>query len=79
MQNIKKYSVAAILTLSVIAGIFSNIPLSSSQNETTSMTNLTQTEEEEEEHATEGSHSAEEKEYNKTSPCERFSYRIITR
>lgn len=83
MQNIKKYSVAAILTLSAIAGIFSNIPLSSAHdtpimanvalayaqeaNETTSMTNLTQTEEEEEEHATEESHSAEEKEYNETS------------
>lgn len=83
MQNIKKYSVAAILTLSAIAGIFSNIPLSSAHdtpimanvalvyaqeaNETTSMTNLTQTEEEEEEHATEDSHSAEEKEYNETS------------
>lgn len=80
MQNIKKYSVAAILTLSVIAGIFSNIPLSSAHdnpimanvalayaqeaNETTSMTNLTQTEED---HATEGSYSAEEKEYNETS------------
>lgn len=83
MQNIKKYSVVAILTLSAIAGIFSNIPLSSAHdtpimanvalayaqeaNETTSMTNLTQTEEEEEEHATEGSNSAEEKEYNETS------------
>ena len=83
MQKIKKYSVAAILTLSAIAGIFSNIPLSSAHdtpimanvalvyaqeaNETTSMTNLTQTEEEEEEHATEDSHSAEEKEYNETS------------
>lgn len=83
MQNIKKYSVAAILTLSAIAGIFSNIPLSSAHdtpimanvalayaqeaNETTSMTNLTQTEEEEEEHATEDSHSPEEKEYNETS------------
>ncbi len=83
MQNIKKYSVAAILTLSAIAGIFSNILLSSAHdtpimanvalvyaqeaNETTSMTNLTQTEEEEEEHATEDSHSAEEKEYNETS------------
>jgi hypothetical protein len=83
MQNIKKYSIIAILSLSLIAGIFSNIPLSPTQdnptmanvalayaqeaNETTSMTNLTQTEEEEEEHATEGSNSAEEKEYNKTS------------
>ncbi|MDW0149583.1 MAG: hypothetical protein QOK89_04295, partial [Nitrososphaeraceae archaeon] len=83
MQNIKKYSIIAILSLSVIAGIFSNIPLSSTQdnptmanvalayaqeaNETTSMTNLTQTEgEEEEEYATEGGHAAK-KEYNQTS------------
>ena len=84
MQNIKKYNVVVILTLSLIAGIFSNIPLSSTQdnptmanvalafaqeaNETTSMTNLTQTEgEEEEEYATEGGHAAKEKEYNQTS------------
>jgi hypothetical protein len=93
MQNIKKYNVVAILTLSVIAGIFSNIPLSSHQdnnptmtnvalayaqeaNETTSMTNLTQTEgEEEEDHAAETGHSAEEeeKEYNETSTTVRDS------
>jgi hypothetical protein len=53
----------------VIAGIFSNIPLSYAQNDTTSMANMT--EEEEEEYATattEAGHSAEEeKEYNQTS------------
>ena len=49
MQNIKKYSIIAILTLSVVAGIFSNIPLSYAQNDTMSMSNMT---EEEEEHAT---------------------------
>ena len=70
MQNIKKYSIIAILSLSMIAGIFSNIPLSYAQNDTMSMTNMT--EEEEEEHAattttTEAGHSAEEKEYNQTS------------
>jgi hypothetical protein len=65
MQNIKKYSIIAILTLSVIAGIFSNIPLSYAQNDTTSMANMT--EEEEEEYATEGGHAAKEKEYNQTS------------
>ena len=69
MQNIKKYSIIAILSLSVIAGIFSNIPLSYAQNDTMSMTNMT--EEEEEEHAattTEAGHSAEEeKEHNETS------------
>ena len=31
MQNIKKYSIIAILTLSVVAGIFNNIPLSYAQ------------------------------------------------
>ena len=68
MQNIKKYSIIAILSLSMIAGIFSNIPLSYAQNDTMSMTNMT--EEEEKEHAattTEAGHSAEEKEYNKTN------------
>ena len=49
MQNIKNYSIIAILSLSLIAGIFSNIPLSYSQNDTMSMTNMT-TEAEEEEH-----------------------------
>jgi hypothetical protein len=70
MQNIKNYSIIAILSLSLIAGIFSNIPLSYSQNDTMSMTNMT-TEAEEEEHATtEAGHAAEEeeeKEYNKTT------------
>ena len=71
MQNFKQYSIIAILSLSVIAGIFNNIPLSYSQNDTTSMANMT--EEEEEEYATattEAGHSAEEEEeeeYNETS------------
>ena len=66
MRNIKKYSIIAILSLSVIAGIFSNISLSYAQNDTMSMTNMT----EGEEHATttEAGHSAEEeKEYNETN------------
>ena len=65
MQNITNYIIIAILTLSVIAGIFSNIPLSYAQNDTMSMANMT--EEEEEEYATEGGHAAKEKEYNQTS------------
>jgi hypothetical protein len=71
MQDIKKYSIITILSLSVIAGIFSNIPLSYAQNDTMSMANMTG--EEEEEYATtttaEAGHSAEEeeKEYNQTS------------
>ena len=44
MQNIKKYSIIAILSLSVIAGIFSNIPLSYAQNDTMSMANMTEEE-----------------------------------
>jgi hypothetical protein len=70
MQNIKKYSIIAILSLSVIAGMFSNIPLSYAQNDTMSMANMTEAEEEKEEYAaTEAGHSAaeEEKEYNGTS------------
>ncbi|HEX7141887.1 MAG TPA: hypothetical protein VF222_05355 [Nitrososphaeraceae archaeon] len=65
MQNIKKYSIIAILTLSVVAGIFSNIPLSYAQNDTMSMSNMT----EEDATTTEAGHSAEEyeKEYNETS------------
>ena len=68
MQNIKKYSIIAILSLSVIAGIFSNIPLSYAQNDTMSMTNMT----EGEEHATttEAGNSAaaeEEEEHNETN------------
>ena len=47
MQNIKNYIIIAILTLSVIAGIFSNIPLSYAQNDTMSMANMTEEEEEE--------------------------------
>ena len=60
IQNIKKYNIIAILTLSVVAGIFNNIPLSYAQDNSTMtntpMTNLTQTEEEE-----------EEKEHNETN------------
>ena len=69
MQNIKKYSIITILSLSVIAGMFSNIPLSYAQNDTMSMANMTEAEEEKEEYAaTEAGHSAEgEKEYNETS------------
>jgi hypothetical protein len=53
----------------VIAGMFSNIPLSYAQNDTMSMANMTEAEEEKEEYAaTEAGHSAEEeKEYNETS------------
>jgi hypothetical protein len=45
MQNFKQYSIIAILSLSVVAGIFNNIPLSYSQNDTTSMANMTEEEE----------------------------------
>ena len=47
MQDIKKYSIITILSLSVIAGIFSNIPLSYAQNDTMSLANMTGEEEEE--------------------------------
>ena len=70
MQDIKKYSIITILSLSVIGGIFSNISLSYAQNDTMSMTNMTAEEEEEGEYApTEDSHSVgeEKKEYNETS------------
>jgi hypothetical protein len=68
MQNIKKYSIIAILSLSVIAGIFSNIPLSYAQNDTMSMANMTGEEEEEEYATTEAGYSVEqEKEHNETS------------
>ena len=72
MQNIKKYNIIAILTISVVAGIFNNIPLSYAQDNSTMtntpMTNLTQTEEEEYT-TTEAGHSAEEeeKEHNETN------------
>ena len=63
MQNIKKYNIIAILTISVVAGIFNNTPLSYAQDNSTMtntpMTNLTQTEEEEYT-TTEAGHSAEE-------------------
>ena len=64
MQNIQKYNIIAILTLSIVAGIFNSIPSSAQES------NQTQTEiEEEEQHSTtEVGHSAEEeKEYNKTT------------
>jgi hypothetical protein len=72
MQNIKKYNVVTVLTLSVIAGMFSNIPLSYAQNDTMAMTNMTGAEEKEEYAATttEAGHSAEEEEeqeHNETS------------
>jgi hypothetical protein len=50
MQNIKKYSIMAILTLSVVAGIFYNIPSSYAQEG-----NQTQTAEEKEEYSKTGS------------------------
>src|SRR5215208_3664445 len=67
MQNIKKYSIITILSLSVIAGMFSNIPLSYAQNDTMSMANTTEAEEEEYAATTEAGHSAGEEEYNETS------------
>ena len=76
MQNIKKYSIIAILSLSLIAGIFSNIPLSYAQNDTMSMTNMTEGEEEHAATATEAGDSAaeeEEKEHNKTTSTVRDS------
>ena len=76
MQNIKKYSIIAILSLSVIAGIFSNIPLSYAQNDTMSMGNTTEAEEEEHATTTEAGHSAaaeEEEEYNETTSVVRDS------
>ena len=79
MQNIKKYSIIAILTLSVVAGIFNNIPLSYAQsnstmanatlayaqNDTMSMGNMTEEEEKEHTATTEAGHSAEEEEEEK--------------
>jgi hypothetical protein len=62
MQNIQKYSIVAILTLSIVAGIFNSIPSYAQEG------NQTQTATEEEQHSTEAGHSAEEeKDYNKTS------------
>jgi hypothetical protein len=67
MQNIQKYIIVAILTLSLIAGLFNNIPLYAQEvNETQTTTT--------DEHATEGTtqHTAEEgqqKEHSGTSTC----------
>ena len=62
MQNIQKYNIVAILTLSIVAGIFNSIPSYAQEG------NQTQTATEEEQHSTEAGHSAEEeKDYNKTS------------
>jgi hypothetical protein len=62
MQIIKKYSIIAILTLSIVAGLNNNI-LSYAQE-----SNQTQVEEEEEtEYATEARNSSEMNEYNKTN------------
>ena len=48
MENFKKYSILAILTLSIIAGIFNNIPLYAQEGNETQTTTT-------DEHATEGS------------------------
>lgn len=62
MQNIQKYSIVAIATLLIGAGIFNSIPSYAQES------NQTQTATEGEQHSTEAGHSAEEeKEYNKTS------------
>ena len=62
MQNIQKYSIVAILTLLIGAGIFNSIPSYAQES------NQTQTATEEEQHSTEAGHSAEQKkDYNKTS------------
>jgi hypothetical protein len=62
MQIIKKYSIIAILTLSIVAGLHDDI-LSYAQE-----SNQTQVEEEEEtEYATEARNSSEMNEYNKTN------------
>ena len=65
MQNIQKYNIVAILTLSIVAGIFNSIPSYAQEGNQTQ----TATEEEEQQHTTtEAGHSAEEeKDYNKTS------------
>ena len=61
MQIIKKYSIIAILTLSIVAGLYNNA-LSYAQE-----SNQTQVEEEVEEYATEARHSSEMNKYNKTN------------
>jgi len=72
MQNLQKYSIVAILTLSIVAGLFNNIPSfaqEGNQTTTTPMANQTQTATEEQYSNTEAGYSAEEegKEYDKTS------------
>ena len=61
MQIIKKYSIIAILTLSIVGGLYHNA-LSYAQE-----SNQIQVEEEAEEFATEAGHSSEMNEYNKTN------------
>ena len=63
MQNIKKYNIIAILTLSVVAGIFNNIPLSYAQDNSTSMTNTPM----DKSYSLLKRHSEEEKEHNETN------------
>ena len=64
MQNIQKYSIVAILTLLIGAGIFNSITTYAQESNQTQ----TATEEEEQHSTTEAGHSAEEeKDYNKTS------------
>jgi hypothetical protein len=81
MQNLKKLSIIAILSLSIVAGVFNNIPSLYAQggNQTTATTtmeesgtstaNQTQTAEEiEEQHATEAAgHASGEEEHSKAS------------
>src|SRR5688500_16633167 len=65
MQNIQKYSIITILTLSIVAGIFNSIPSFAQEG---NQTQTATTEEEEQHSTTEDGYSAEEeKEYNKTS------------
>jgi hypothetical protein len=51
MQNIKKYSIIAILTLSVVAGIFNNVPSSNAQEGNQTQTTTAEAEAEEKEHS----------------------------
>ena len=57
MQNIQKYSIVAILTLSIVAGIFNSIPSHAQE------VNQTQ----DEEYTSKVGQSSEENEYNKTT------------
>ena len=62
MQNLKKYSIIAILTLSVVAGIFSNVPSLYAQggNETDTTTTATPMKDSSMANMTEGEHNATE-------------------